>query len=237
MTIRQWKPSLFLSMPHSCSYLPGHTATTLFVDPQQRVDSNLLGKLARHGFRRSGDFVYRPHCQMCSACVPVRVPVATFKPNRSQKRTWQKNRDLTMRRVDAKYHQEHFELYVRYQRARHPGGSMDEPDPEKYVKFLLAQHVHTHFYEMRLGHKLLGVAVADVFPDGLSAVYTFFEPADSKRSLGIYAVLLEIAEAKSLGLPWLYLGYWIEESPKMSYKHNFRPLEVYKDGHWVLSEA
>jgi arginine-tRNA-protein transferase len=142
-----------------------------------------------------------------------------------------------VRRVDATYRQEHFELYVRYQRARHPGGGMDEPDPEKYVKFLLARHVHTHFYEMRLGHKLLGVAVADVFPDGLSAVYTFFEPADSKRSLGVYAVLLEIAEAKSLGLPWLYLGYWIEESPKMSYKHTFRPLEVYKDGHWVLSET
>ncbi len=235
--LRQKKPSLFLSMPHSCSYLPGQTATTLFVDPQHHVDSDLLGKLTRHGFRRSGDFVYRPHCQACCACVPVRIAVAAFRPTRSQRRTWQKNQDLTIRRVETTFRDEHFDLYVRYQRARHPGGGMDESDPEKYTNFLLTQHVHTNFYEMRLERKLLGIAVADVLSDGLSAVYTFFEPAESKRGLGVYSILLEIAEARSLGRPWLYLGYWIKQSPKMSYKHNFRPLELYRDGRWLPLET
>lgn len=127
-------------------------------------------------------------------------------------------------------------MYLRYQRARHPGGGMDERDPEKYIKFLVTGHIDTHFYELRLNEGLLAVAAADVLPDGLSAVYTFFDPEESRRSLGVFAILLEIEQTRLLGLPWLYLGYWIKDSPKMNYKRNFRPLEAYRNGRWLLLE-
>lgn len=234
MTARQDQSSLFISMPHACSYLPGRIATTLFIDPQTQVDADLFSYFTRHGFRRSGDFVYRPHCHTCAACVPVRIPIEAFTPNRSQRRTRRKNQDLTVRRADAAFNQEHFDLYLRYQRVRHRGGGMDESDPQKYIDFLLTRHVETHFYEMRLGARLLGVAAADVLPDGLSAVYTFYDPDQPQRSLGVYAILMEIEQTRSQGLPWLYLGYWIKESPKMNYKCNFRPLEIYRNGRWRL---
>lgn len=220
-------------MPHACSYLPGRTATTLFIDPQQRVGVGLFSELTQHGFRRSGDFVYRPHCQDCAACVPVRIGVNRFEPNRSQRRTWRLNRDVSVQRMAPIYKHEHFALYLSYQRARHPGGGMDEPDPEKYMRFLSTRHVQSYFYEMRLGRRLIAVAVADVLPDGLSAVYTFYEPDEGRRGLGVYAIMVEIEEARSQGLPWLYLGYWIEQSPKMNYKRNFKPLEAYANGQWT----
>lgn len=236
MTARQKEPALYISMPHACSYLPGRTATTLFANPQQRLGPSLLAHLTQHGFRRSGDFVYRPHCRGCSACVPVRVPVQAFVPNRSQRRTWQRNQDLSVRCCDARFNQEHFDLYLRYQFGRHPGGGMDERDPRRYIQFLTTRHVKTHFYELRLGTRLLAVAVTDVLPDALSAVYTFYEPEESKRALGVFALLYQIGRARELRLPWLYLGYWIEQSRKMSYKRNFRPLEIYRDGMWSLLE-
>ncbi|MFQ5935173.1 MAG: arginyltransferase [Acidiferrobacterales bacterium] len=236
MTAREKEPALYVSMPHACSYLPGRVATTLFVNPQQRLDPHLFGQLARHGFRRSGDFVYRPHCRECDACVPVRVSTDSFVPNRSQRRTRRKNRDVTVRRCEAAFRQEHFDLYLGYQQARHPGGGMDERDPERYVKFLVTRHVPTDFYELRHGSRLLGVAVADILPDGLSAVYTFYDPAEAKRGLGVYAILFEIEHARYLGLPWVYLGYWIEQSSKMKYKRHFRPLQAYKHGTWLSLE-
>lgn len=232
MTPRPKQPALLTSLPHACGYLPGRTATTLFIDPQLRLDTMRFGHLTRHGFRRSGDFVYRPHCPGCCACVPVRVPVDAFTPNRSQKRTWSKNQDLTVRRAEATFNVEHFDLYLRYQCERHPDGGMDDRDPERYIKFLITRHVDTHFYELRLNEKLLGVAVADRLSDGLSAVYTFYDPTTANRGLGTFAVLLEIEQARRLSLRWLYLGYWIKESPKMSYKRNFRPLEAYRNGCW-----
>jgi arginyl-tRNA--protein-N-Asp/Glu arginylyltransferase len=232
MTVRQNEPALYISMPHTCSYLPGRTATTLFVNPQQRLEPQLFAHLTRHGFRRSGDFVYRPHCRGCNACVPVRVPVEAFMPNRSQRRNLRHNQDLSIQRCDAAFRKEHFDLYLRYQRQRHPGGGMDERDPKRYIQFLVTGHVPTDFYELRLGERLLAVAVVDALPDGLSAVYTFYDPDEARRGLGVYSVLFQIAQARRLGLPWVYLGYWIEQSPKMSYKRNFRPLEAYVDGQW-----
>lgn len=237
MTARQKEPALYISMPHACSYLPGRTATTLFVNPQQRLDAELLAHLTRHGFRRSGDFVYRPHCRGCCACIPVRVPVQSFSPNRSQRRTWQRNQDLSVRRCDAAFSEEHFELYLRYQFRRHPGGGMDERDPRRYIQFLVTRHVQTDFYELRLGTRLLAVAVTDVLPDALSAVYTFYDPTEAKRALGVFSLLYQIERARVLGRSWVYLGYWIEQSRKMSYKRNFRPLEIYREGGWSLLGA
>ena len=233
MTSSHKPPEVFLSMPHPCSYLSGRTATSLFLDPRQPLDSRQYASFMRLGFRRSGDLVYRPHCRECNACIPVRIPVERFRPNRGQKRVWQRNRDLIVIAQQPVFRQEQFDLYRRYQAARHAGGGMDDPDPQKYLNFLGARHIHTVFHEFRLREKLLGVAVTDILPDGLSAVYTFFDPDEKRRALGVHAVLWQIEHARERQLPWLYLGYWIEECPKMSYKGHYRPLEAFLQGHWV----
>lgn len=236
MTTQHKTPEVYLSMPHPCSYLPGRVATSMFIDPRYALDGRRYAGYMRLGFRRSGDLVYRPHCRDCSACIPVRVPVARFRPNRGQRRIWQRNRDLAVTARSPAFKQEHFELYLRYQRTRHPGGGMDDPDPQKYVNFLFSRQVQSVFYEMRLGERLVGVAVVDVLPDALSAMYTFYEPEEKHRALGVFAVLWELEEARQRGLAWVYLGYLIRECPKMSYKANYRPLEAYLDGRWVLLE-
>ena len=237
MTSNPRQTTLFTSVPHACSYLSKRTAATLFIDPQQRLDETWFTHLTGNGFRRSGDFVYRPHCPRCSACVPVRVPVNTFTPNRSQRRNWLRNQDLTIRTTEAAFNEEHFKLYKEYQHGRHRGGGMDESDPQRYTEFLLTQHVDTYFYELRLHQKLLAVAVADRISDGLSAVYTFYDPTVPQRGLGIFSILLEIEQARRLSLQWLYLGYWIKQSPKMSYKCNFRPIQAYRNGRWSQLEG
>jgi arginine-tRNA-protein transferase len=233
MSLPLKSPEIFISMPHPCSYLPGKTATTLFVDPRYTLDGEKFGRFMQLGWRRSGDLVYRPHCHDCTACVPVRLPVESFNLRRRHKRIAVRNRDIQIIAQPAVYSTEHFELYQRYQKGRHPGGGMDEADPHKYLEFLTGRHVETVFYEMRLKEKLLGVAVIDHLPDGLSAVYTFYDPEEKARALGIYAVLWEIEETRKRRLPYLYLGYWIAESPKMAYKTNFQPLEAYQSGSWT----
>lgn len=219
-------------MPHPCSYLPGRTATTLFIDPRYPLDGDKYARFTRLGFRRSGELVYRPHCRDCSACTPVRIPVERFTPNRAQRRIARRNEDIRVRARPSMFVPEHFNLYLRYQAMRHPGGGMDDPDPQKYVNFLMGRQIDTVFYEMRRERELLAVAVVDQLPDGLSAVYTFFEPKEQTRSLGTYAVLWQVEHARRQGLPWVYLGYWIAESRKMAYKSNFQPLEAYRHGRW-----
>lgn len=232
MTVRPNFPNLYLSLPHTCSYIPQRLASTLFMDPQYPITSELYGDFNRHGFRRSGDLIYRPHCRECSACIPVRIPVQQFLPTRGQRRTWKKNQDLSVTVSEPRFSQEHFELFLRYQDMRHPGSSMGSPNPDKYMRFLVGRQINTQFAEMRCGDQLLGVAVIDLLPDGLSAVYTFYDPDVAARGLGVYAILWQIAHTHTLNLPWLYLGYWIKESPKMAYKTNYRPLEAYQNGHW-----
>jgi len=232
MTIRQNKPDLYLSMPHTCSYLPGRQSTILFVDPQRILEPGEYGHYVRQGFRRSGDLVYRPHCQHCGACVPVRVPVRDFRPNRSQRRIWAKNCDLTVIEKPVRFDSLHFDLYRRYQMKRHPDSGMNDADPQKYLGFLASRQVDTLLYEMRVGRRIMGVAVADLLPDGLSAVYTFFDPDEKARGLGVYSVLWEISEASHRDLDYLYLGYWIGECRKMSYKIKYQPLEAYLHGLW-----
>lgn len=232
MTLRQSRPDLYLSMPHPCSYLAGRMSTILFVDPQRILGADEYGNYVRQGFRRSGDLIYRPHCQGCNACVAVRVPAREFAPTRGQRRVWKRNHDLEVIEQPAGFSREHFDLYRRYQAGRHPGSGMNDTDPEKYLGFLMSRQVDSVFFELRAAGQLLGLAVADLLPDGLSAVYTFFEPGLPERGLGVYAVLWEIEEAKRRGLDYLYLGYWIEESPKMSYKTRYRPIEGIRNGRW-----
>lgn len=225
-------PSFFLSTPHECSYMPDRTATTLLVDPRAHVSNSEYSALINHGFRRSGTLVYRPHCRDCQACIPMRVEVAHFSPRRSQRRTWRRNQDVVVEERHPAFTDEYFTLYQQYQATRHGGGSMDDPDPDKFRDFLVETQVDTVFFDMRVDGELIGVAVADKLDDSLSAIYSFFLPTLEKRSLGVYAVLWEIEYARRLGLKWLYLGYWINECRKMSYKKEYRPAQVLINGEW-----
>lgn len=226
--------NFYLTPAHACSYLPHRQASSLIADLRVRIDTQTYGTLINYGFRRSGDYVYRPHCQGCDACIPVRVPVTLFRPRRAQKRIWRRNQDLDVRRVAVAYQEEHFTLYQRYISDRHNGGGMDHTSPEHYMDFIKSSDIDTALYEFRLSGQLLAVAVVDHLQDALSAVYTFFDPDHEARSLGAYAILWEIHEARRLGLNWLYLGYWIKQCPKMSYKSDYRPLEIYRNGRWIL---
>jgi arginyl-tRNA--protein-N-Asp/Glu arginylyltransferase len=229
---------LYASPPHPCAYLEEREAVTQFIDPAQPVNSHLYSQLVDVGFRRSGEYVYRPRCNACQACRPARIAIGAFQAARGQRRIWRRNRDLKVTPVPAGFREEHFALYRRYISTRHAGGDMDVTDPERYREFLLSSWADTWCYEFRLDSHLLAVAVVDRLTQGLSAVYTFFDPACAERSLGTFAVLWQIADAERHGLPWLYLGYWIEECPKMSYKSRFHPLEIYRDGLWqVLPES
>ncbi len=224
---------VYTTYPHSCSYLPEQEATTLFVDPRTPMSSALYSQLSLLGFRRSGSHLYRPNCSNCSACIPARVPVGSFEPKRNQRRAWRRNRDIEVRELDDISSDEPFELYRRYIEERHHDGDMYPPSRDQYQSFLSAEWGVTRFYGMFLDDRLVGVAVADVIDDGLSAIYTFYDPDLQDRSLGTFAVLWQIEAAREMGLDYVYLGYWIKQCQKMAYKIQYRPLELYVNGSWV----
>jgi len=225
----------FVTPLHQCSYLPRKDAITLFADPKANLNHNLYSELSELGFRRSGNYLYRPHCRQCCACIPVRIPADRFELSRKHKRILQKNADLKIERVHAEYQEEHYQLYAEYISSKHRDGDMYPPSPEQYASFLLSDWGNTAFYEFRLPDgELIAVAVCDVMKNGLSAVYTFYSVAHAQRSLGVMAVLWQIEECKRLELPALYLGYWIKDCQKMSYKTEYRPLEMYVNNHWVV---
>jgi arginyl-tRNA--protein-N-Asp/Glu arginylyltransferase len=226
--------ALYLTGEHDCSYLPDLAARTLFVDPLARIDAAAFQSLLEQGFRRSGSHIYRPACRCCRACISLRLPVEGFEPNRSQRRNFRLNAPQ-VRVTDRAptFQPEHFALYRRYLQARHPEGAMAEGTGENYRDFLVDPWGgETRLLEFRLDERLMAVAVTDVTPGGLSAVYTFFDPDLSDRAPGTFAILCQIEAAKGLGLPYLYLGYWIEACGKMSYKSNFRPLDAWNGREW-----
>jgi len=228
---------LYTTPSHECSYLPNQSATTVFIDPHFSKDAQLYSQLSEYGFRRSGEHIYRPDCPDCSACIAVRIPVDDFQPRRSQRRVWQKNQDLIVIPQPSKFNQEHFDLYCQYLASRHSGGSMDKPTPKNYRQFLTSSWAKTIFYEFRLQERLVALAVVDHFKHGFSAMYTFFTPDLPARSLGVYAILWEIAEAKRLHKKWLYLGYWIKECQKMKYKMEYQPLEYFIENKWQIANC
>lgn len=193
----------------------------------------LYSALSDLGFRRSGEYVYSPRCTNCHACLPARLPVDDFIPDRSQRRNWKHNQDLEVELLPAQFDDELFGLYQRYILSRHPEGSMATPDRDQASRFFTSRWSNTRFVAFKLWGKTLAIAVIDILESGLSAVYTFFEPAEHKRGLGVFAVLWMIEEARRRGLSYLYLGYLIQESPKMAYKAQYRPLEVFRYGEWL----
>lgn len=228
------KLKIFATYPHECSYLENQEATTLFVDPGADIDASAYARLSELGFRRSGTHLYRPHCRDCKACVPARIPVALFEPSRRQRRILKRNADLRVHLLDDIDGEAYFQLYHRYISARHQDGDMYPPTREQYDSFLNCEWQNTQFVVFKEGEKPLAVAVVDVMDNGVSAVYTFFDPDESKRSLGVFAILWQINHTQALQLPALYLGYWIKQCAKMSYKTEYRPLELYVNDDWVL---
>jgi len=224
---------LYETVIDDCPYLEGERSASILVDPEHKIDPHLFALLSRSGFRRSGEMLYSPKCPNCKACVSVRIPVIDFKASRGQKRTWRRNLDLTVKIEDVSFQQAHFELYLKYQRARHPDSSMCDDDPNKYIGFIDSAYSHSKFLCLYLQDKLIGICVLDNFDGGLSAVYTFFDPEHNKRSLGTYAILYMIKLARMRKIPFVYLGYWIDQSSKMAYKQNFKPLQGYVDRRWV----
>ncbi|HAT49057.1 MAG: arginyltransferase [Nitrospirae bacterium] len=223
---------LLLSPIHPCGYLPAQNSASLFVDPTWPMDPLQYGWLLEKGFRRSGSHVYRPYCTHCTECVPVRLPAKRFTLQRSLRRVLEKNTDLTVSCRPAFYNDERFELYCNYLEARHADGPMDTPEPKDFSDFLLCNWGHTQFVEFRQDRRLLAVAVVDVLPNALSAVYTFFDPEARQRSLGSLAVLWQVQHTIARKLSWLYLGYWIKDCRKMTYKSRFHPMEGYIRQEW-----
>lgn len=225
---------LFATHPHTCSYLDNQDATTVFVDPNAQINGELYQQLSELGFRRSGGHVYRPQCQDCQACVPARIPVAGFSLNRAQKRCWKRNQDLSIRIIDDLNLPEHYQLYEQYISERHSDGDMYPASREQFETFLTREWGITRFIELRDSSKLVAVVVCDEMENALSAVYTYYAPEESRRSLGTYGILLQTEMARAKQLDYLYLGYWIKACPKMSYKTQFRPLELMVNRRWVL---
>lgn len=223
---------VYTTYPHRCSYLEGEEATTLFIDPRQPVDQTLYSNLSMLGFRRSGNHIYRPHCSHCNACIPARIPVADFAPTRGQRRCSKRNADLCVQIKSSTPSDEAYSLYDRYIRARHADGDMYPPDRDQFESFLNNPWGCTRYAEFRDGDTLVAVAVIDRMLDGLSAIYTYYDPEQDARSLGRFAILWQIAYCRAEGLPYVYLGYWIRNCRKMAYKADYQPLEVLVNNQW-----
>lgn len=235
---------LYATAAYPCSYLLEQQARSQVVTPPQLVNTENYSALLEAGFRRSGLFTYRPYCDHCHACIPVRLEIAKFRTNRSQQRAWRRHATLHVTILPLSYHAEHYQLYLDYQSQRHPGGGMDEDSQTQYTQFLLESKIDTRLIEFRdppIAPHTLGqlrmVSIVDVSQRGLSSVYTFYDTRNPRDSFGTFNILWQIKYAAQLHLPFLYLGYWIKESRKMAYKANFQPLQALINDQWQMLDT
>lgn len=227
----------YLTEPYPCSYLSAHQARSQVATPSGLITARNYSELVKFGFRRSGGHIYRPRCEGCQQCVAVRVEVENFTANRSQRRSWQRHQSLAVSIHPLAEREGHFALYQRYQNQRHLDGGMDHDNFEQFRNFLLQSNVDSMLVEFHEQDVLRMVSVIDKLDDGLSAVYTFYEPNLAQSSFGVFNVLWQIELCRKLSLPFLYLGYWIADSEKMSYKTNYQPLQGLQNGGWQLLTA
>lgn len=223
---------LTLVEPHACSYLADKQANSIFIDPTTVPSWSQCSQLSRAGFRRSGTHFYRPNCPDCSACKSSRVKALDFKVSRRFKRVLKRNRDLSAVLKPAKFTEEHYALFKKYIEERHQDGDMYPASERQFKDFLCSEQEYAYFVEFRSEQTLIACAVVDVLDDGLSAIYTYFDPNEDARSLGTLAVLWQIGYAKQIGLEHVYLGYWIKDCQKMRYKDQYQPLEIFSDDNW-----
>jgi len=224
---------LFTTRPQPCPYLPSRPERKIVADLADGDTKRKYERLICAGYRRSGAIAYRPACPTCQACVPVRLPIASFKPGKSLRRVRGLNADLSVRIVPSLATNEHYDLFRRYQLARHGDGEMAGMDFEDYRNLVEESFVETWLAEFRdADGSLMAVCLFDALSESLSAVYTFFDPSEAKRSLGSHMILWLAQNCRETGKKYLYLGFWIEESAKMAYKARFRPLQRLIGGEW-----
>jgi leucyl-tRNA---protein transferase len=227
--------SFYLTPNHPCPYLPDKQAKTAFLSPEIETNTQIYSALISQGLRRSGEHIYKPYCDDCQACISVRIPVANFNFSRSQKRCLKTAVGFSQSIAPAAYTDQHYTLFERYINHRHKDGDMYPPSPEQYQSFLLNDSIESNFLNLTdpNNSQLICTAVYDQVKDGLSAVYTYFEPSYAKYSLGTLAILKLIEQTQRQGLDYLYLGYWIQNSQKMAYKGKFRPLQCFINNQWL----
>ncbi|HEV7228342.1 arginyltransferase [Brevundimonas sp.] len=229
----------YMTATAPCPYLPGRTERKVFANLPFSDGAWVNDELTQAGFRRSQNIAYRPACDACDACVSVRIPLDGFDLSKGRRRVLRRNGDLVRHFVEAEATVEQFDLLRRYLLARHPVGGMRDMGWLDYVAMVEDTAVRTHLVEYRLPSidggpgRLMGVALTDVLSDGLSMVYSFFEPDEERRGLGVFAVLDHVVQAQALSLPFVYLGYWVEGSRAMDYKARFRPLEALTKLGWA----
>ncbi len=228
---------LYITVESPCGYYDDRVCRNLVPDPDIPLNAPIYNQLIKHGFRRSGGHSYRPHCNDCQACIACRIPAQQSITSRSQKRCLRVNKDVSMTVTKASCNDETFQLYQRYLNSRHVGGSMENPSKEDFQQFLYNNWCDTKFLEFRLDQKLIAVAVTDMVGNGISAVYSFFDPELKQRSLGTYCILQQIEYAKKLQIDFVYLGYWLKDHDKMHYKKNFKPLELYLNDRWQVNNV
>ena len=230
-------PQFFMTAPSACPYLPGQQERKVFTHVVGKRAPELNDLLTHGGFRRSQTIAYRPSCENCRACVSVRVLVREFLPSRNMRRVMQDNADLAAQPVPPRATSEQYSLFRDYLDARHASGGMADMSVLDYAMMVEDSHIRTNLIEYRLksgprAGVLVGVALTDVLGDGLSMVYSFYDPSEARQSVGSYIILDHIRKAAKAKLPYVYLGYWVRNSEKMGYKARFKPLEVLTPAGW-----